>query len=100
MKIFPEWMYRDPAEAAERIENIELSAQARRRAREQSTRDVHAGFREDTPARPGSISPLNGGRPRSADPLRAKPALKRIVLQLTNRARIKRLVRAAMKGQK
>lgn len=34
MKVFPQWMYRDPAEAVERIENIELRAEARARVRD------------------------------------------------------------------
>lgn len=34
MKVFPQWMYGDPAEAVERIENIELRAEARARVRE------------------------------------------------------------------
>jgi hypothetical protein len=34
MKVFPAWMYRDPAIAAERLENIELRAEARERIRE------------------------------------------------------------------
>jgi len=34
MKVFPAWMYRDPAIAAERLENIELRAEARARLRE------------------------------------------------------------------
>ncbi len=34
MKVFPAWMYGDPAVAAERIENIELRAAERKQARE------------------------------------------------------------------
>ena len=34
MKVFPAWMYGDPAIAAERLENIELRAEARERIRE------------------------------------------------------------------
>lgn len=34
MKVFPAWMYGDPAIAAERLEGIELRAEARARIRE------------------------------------------------------------------
>lgn len=34
MKILPAWMYRDPAEVIERIENTELRAEARTRLRD------------------------------------------------------------------
>lgn len=34
MKVFPAWMYRDPATVAERVENTELRAEARARIRE------------------------------------------------------------------
>lgn len=34
MKIFPAWMYRDPADVAERIEFTELRAEERARIRE------------------------------------------------------------------
>jgi hypothetical protein len=34
MKVFPGWMYRDPAETVERLENMQLRAQARARIHE------------------------------------------------------------------
>ena len=34
MKVFPEWMYRDPCEVAERVEKTQLRAEDRARVRE------------------------------------------------------------------
>jgi archaeosine-15-forming tRNA-guanine transglycosylase len=77
MKIFPAWMYDDPAIAAERLEGIELRAEERARVR-QILREEEA--RAAIRVKYGLLS-ANTAR-------------------LIKRERIQALVRAALKGRK
>lgn len=77
MRIFPAWMYDDPALAAERLENIELRAEERARVR-QIIREEE--LRAATRVRYGLLS-ANTAR-------------------LVKRERIQALVRAVLKGRK
>ena len=106
MKVFPAWMYHDPADVAEHVEIAVLRAEERRRRRELERREnQNVGPRWDTSARSELDSTLDGERPRPTDSPFRGPAPKRIALRLvdlrlTKRARIQSLVRVAMKERK
>jgi len=129
MKVFPAWMYGDPADAAERLENIGLRAEERARVRElkrleererargcqiESRQEIEralngyaaypkAGSREDASARPDHISPQAQAYDEQLRPTDSPfrgPVPKRPIVRLTKRARIQSLMRAVMEEQK
>jgi len=77
MKVFPAWMYDDPAIAAERLEGIELRAEQRARIREIEREEE---LRARTRVNYGLISAATA--------------------RLIKRARIQALVRAALEERK
>lgn len=77
MRIFPAWMYDDPAIAAERLEGIELRAEERRRVREILREEE---LRASTRVKYGLISAATA--------------------RLIKRARIQALVRAVLEERK
>jgi len=83
MKVFPAWMYRDPATVAERIENTELRARAR--------------IRE-------LVQEQELGRMQQSTLEQMALVLKRVIFAppeiRMKRARIQALARAAMKERK
>ena len=83
MKVFPAWMYRDPATVAERIENTELRARAR--------------IRE-------LVQEQELGRMQQSTLEQMALVLKRVIFAppeiRMKRARIQALARAAMREQK
>ena len=85
MKVFPAWMYGDPAIAAERLENIELRAEARERIRELAQGQELERMEQSTLEQMAL-------------------ALKRVIFAppeiRLKRARIQALAREAMKGRK
>lgn len=84
-KILPQWMYRDPAEAIERIENIGLRAEARERIRDLEREQDAERVRRSLFER------MTLGLRRV---ILAPPAIRR------KRARIQALARAGMKERK
>lgn len=85
MKIFPAWMYRDPADVAERTESAELRAEARARIRELAQAQELEQLQQSTPEQMAR-------------------ALKRAIFAppeiRMKRARIQALAREAMKERK
>jgi hypothetical protein len=85
MKVFPEWMYRDPADAASILEGIEVRAEKRARQREKEQ------VREAKESQRVFFARLQLGLKRT---IAAPPEVQ------IKRARIRALVRQALKERR